>query len=276
MRNLLLAGLLMVVALGLISGAQEIGARLRLDEGGVSAGGWVAHNGEWGGVELSGRGEWDLLPATFRSLSGSARLPWTWGSVRGTVHHAFGGRTQVVGQFELELSVPSDPVGLSFSGGSQSRITMVRGSMSTSLGTWASLRAQRGWWWGEVRADAGWPWVDLGWSAAVGVDTASWVRVHVNGHDLSVEGAGLEMGGASGPWSTSATVSLLPTTSHSVTVRWGEEAFRIHARLRVRGGRAWSAQTGAAGRMDHMRWSLQFDLGPTGWHSASLELRLTL
>ncbi len=276
MGKVVLAVMLTVVTVGLVSCAQEIGARLQVDDGGLSVTGWAGLNVEWGGVDWSGRTEWVLLPAALRSISASATLPWEWGSARSSVAHSFGGRTQLTGQFDAELEALRDPVELRLSAGSRSRVTLGGEHMSPSLGCWASLRVQRSVWWGETRVDAIWPWAGLDWSTAVGVDDSSWLQVHVSGQGLSVVGAGVELGAASGLWSTSASVLVLPAVSQSVSVRWGEESFRVHVRLRVRAGGAWTAQAGASGGADHLRWSLQFDLDPAGWRRASLELRLSL
>ncbi|MFO8034108.1 MAG: hypothetical protein R6U88_02950 [Candidatus Bipolaricaulota bacterium] len=266
----------MLVLLGATASAHEVGAQLRLDEGGPSATGWVALSREWAGVEFSGRAEGDLLSVELRSLSGTARLQWDWVSARASVTDSAGGRTQVVSQLEAESSIPVDSVDLNIYGGTQGRMSWTTVGRSTALGTWVSLRGEALPWWGEGRVDVGWPWTAVRWSLAAGLEQASWMQVRVEGSELSLESAGLELGGESGRWSTSAHLTVLPSATQGITVRWGDDTFRIHTRLRLRSGGMWNAQVRATGRAGMWSWGAWIDLAPVGWQSTSVEVRLRL
>lgn len=271
----------LVVALLVLGGvaalSDEVGVRIRVDpDPYVTSMGWLALSGSWGTVALSGRAEADLVPVSFRSVSGSARLPWGWGAGRATVAHTGAGRTQLLTELEAKNTFSWDTLTLSLSVGTQARAAWTTLGRSSTMGAWSVFRAEALPWWAEARSDVSLPWTDVRWSVAAGVEGKTWAQLRVEGSGLRLEATGVEWGGEEGPWSTSMFVGVLPRPSQSATVRWGDEAFRLLARLSVRSGAQWTAQVGANGARGPVRWSGTMDLRREGWRGISAEVRWTL
>ncbi len=270
-RSLWVMGI--VLAVGVTTCAAEVGGRMRLEGDALRATGWVALSQEWAGVDFSGRADADLWAVELRNASGTARVDWDWVVARTTLSHSVGGRTQVVSQLEAVTSAFLDPVNLTVSGGWQGRAAWTSGGRSRALGAWGSSRMEALPWWGEGRLDLGWPWTGVRWSLAGGWESGTWLQVRLEGADLSLQSAGLELGGESGRWSTSAYLAVLPSPSQGMTVRWGEDKLRFHTRLGLRSGGRWNAQIGASGRVDPLRWTASLDVGPDGWQGTTVEVR---
>lgn len=271
----------LVAALLVLGGAagiaDEVGVRVRVEpDARITSMGWIALSRSWGAVALSGRAEADFVPVQFRSVSGSARLPWEWGAARATVAHTGAGRTQLLTELEAQTTLTWDAATLSLSAGTQARATWTALGRGSSVGAWTAFRVEALPWWAEVRSDLSWPWAEVRWNVTAGVEERVWAQLRVDGSDLRLEATGVEWGGEEGRWSASVFLGVFPRPGQSVTVRWGDESFRVLARLSVRSGALWTAQTGATGALGPVRWSGTVDLGQAGWRGFSAEVRWTL